>query len=131
MFFVMVILTILAPQACAQRKVVSDYNYQKAVEAYYKEDDDSKALNLLNEMLDEAPNHFDSRFLRAKIFRRAEKYDNALRDVNYAIKNYKGKPSLFKVTFILLVLVCFIFLNHTRQGENVFINMLSFLLCGR
>ena len=31
----MVFLAILAPQACAQRKVVSDYNYQKAVDAFF------------------------------------------------------------------------------------------------
>lgn len=99
--FIIIIIAVFysaVVPACAQRTTTSDYNYRKAVEAYYEEDDDSKALNLLNEMLDEAPNHFDSRFLRAKIFRRAEKYDNALRDVNYAIKNYKGKPSVYKST---------------------------------
>lgn len=44
----MVILTILAIQAYAQRKIVSDYNYRKAVESNYKDDDDKKALALLN-----------------------------------------------------------------------------------
>lgn len=92
------LLSLFTVNACAQRTTTSDYNYRKAVEAYYEEDDDSKALDLLNEMLDGSPNHLDSRFLRAKIFRNAEKYDNALRDVNYAIRNYKGKPAVFKST---------------------------------
>lgn len=92
------LLSLFTVIACAQRTTTSDYSYRKAVEAYYDEDDNSKALELLNEMLDGAPNHLDSRFLRAKIFRNAEKYDNALRDVNYAIKNYKGKPAVFKST---------------------------------
>lgn len=92
------LLSLFTVNACAQRTTTSDYSYRKAVEAYYDEDDNSKALELLNEILDGAPDHLDSRFLRAKIFRREEKYDNALRDVNYAIKNYKGKPAVFKST---------------------------------
>ena len=98
MFITMVILTILAPQACAQRKVVSDYNYQKAVDAFFEEDDDDKALKLVSKQLDETPDHLDSRFLRAKIYWRADKYDAALRDLSYAIKHYKGKPSVYKST---------------------------------
>lgn len=98
LFPFLVAMALMSFPACAQRTTTSDYNYRKAVEAYYDEDDDSKALDLINEMLDGSPNHLDSRFLRAKIFRNAEKYDNALRDVNYAIRNYKGKPAVFKST---------------------------------
>lgn len=98
LFSLLSTLSLMSISACAQRTTISDYNYRKAVEAYYDDDDDAKALDLLNEMLDDAPDHLDSRFLRAKIFRRADKYDNALRDVTYAIKNYKGKPSVFKST---------------------------------
>ncbi len=94
----MVILTILAPQACAQRKVVSDYNYRKAVEAYFQDDDDEKALDLLNKQIDDTPNHIDSRFIRARIYWSTDKYDAALRDISYAIKHYKGKPSVYKST---------------------------------
>lgn len=97
-FFIMVILTILAPQACAQRKVVSDYNYRKAVEAYFQDDDDEKALDLLNKQIDDTPNHIDSRFIRARIYWSTDKYDAALRDISYAIKHYKGKPSVYKST---------------------------------
>lgn len=64
----MVFLAILAPQACAQRKVVSDYNYQKAVDAFFEDKDDDKALKLVDKQLDETPDHLDSRFLRAKIY---------------------------------------------------------------
>ena len=35
-------LTLLSTPACAQRKVVSDYNYRKAVEAYFEDDDDER-----------------------------------------------------------------------------------------
>ena len=98
MFIILVVLTILAPQACAQRKVVSDYNYRKAVEAYFEEDDDDKALELLNKQIDDTPNHIDSRFIRARIYWSTDKYDAALRDISYAIKHYKGKPSVYKST---------------------------------
>ena len=98
MFIIMVILTILAPQACAQRKVVSDYNYRKAVEAYFEDDDDEKALELLNKQIDETPNHIDSRFIRARIYWSTDKYDAALRDISHAIKHYKGKPRVYKST---------------------------------
>lgn len=97
-FLLLALMTLMSTPSCAQRNATSDYKYLKAIEAYRDEDDAAKALELLNEMLDEAPNHFDSRFLRAKIFWGAEKYDNALRDVNYAIKKYKGKPSVYKST---------------------------------
>ena len=98
MFIILVVLTILAPQACAQRKVVSDYNYRKAVEAYFQDDDDDKALELLNKQIDDTPNHIDSRFIRARIYWSTNKYDAALRDISYAIKHYKGKPSVYKST---------------------------------
>ena len=91
-------LTLLSIQACAQRKVVSDYNYRKAVEAYFEDDDDEKALELLNKQIDDTPNHIDSRFIRARIYWSTDKYDAALRDISYAIKHYKGKPSVYKST---------------------------------
>lgn len=91
-------LILLSTQACAQRKVVSDYNYRKAVEAYFEDDDDEKALELLNKQIDDTPDHIDSRFIRARIYWSTDKYDAALRDISYAIKHYKGKPSVYKST---------------------------------
>ena len=93
-----VLFTVTAHSACAQRSTTSDYNYLKAVEAYYDEDDDDKALKLVTDQIDDTPDHIDSRFLRAKIYWRADKYDAALRDVRHAIKRYNGKPSVFKST---------------------------------
>ena len=89
-------LTLFSTQACAQKKTTSDLNFQKALEAYYDDDDDDKALELVNKQLDDMPDHLDSRFLRAQIYWRADKYDSALRDLGYAIKHYKGKPQVYK-----------------------------------
>ena len=91
MFIILVVLTILAPQACAQRKVVSDYNYRKAVEAYFQDDDDDKALELLNKQIDDTPNHIDSRFIRARIYWSTDKGALGLRS-QYTFKgsNYTG-----------------------------------------
>lgn len=91
-------LTLFSTQACAQSKKTSDLNFHKALEAFYGDDDDDKALELVNKQLDETPDHLDSRFLRAQIYWRADKNDAALRDLAYAIKNYKGKPIVNKST---------------------------------
>ena len=91
-------LTLFSTQACAQRKIISDFNFRKALEAYYDDDDDDKALELVNKQLDETPDHLDSRFLRAQIYWRADKNDAALRDLAYAIKHYKGEPQVYKST---------------------------------
>ena len=84
--------------ACAQRSTSSDYNLRKAIEAYYDDEDLNKALDLVNEVLDDTPDNFDARFLRSKIYWNTDKYADALRDVSYAIKNYKGKPGVYKST---------------------------------
>jgi Tfp pilus assembly protein PilF len=91
-------LILLSTQACGQRKVVSDYNYRKAVDAYFEDDDDDKALDLLNKQIDETPDHIDSRFIRARIYWSTDKYDAALRDISHAIKHYKGQPRVYKST---------------------------------
>ena len=97
-----VIMAIMSFPACAQRSTTSDYNYRKAIDAYYEDKDPEKALELVDEMLSDNPAHLDSRFLRAKIYWHKDKYDYALRDLNYAIKNYKGKPLVYKSTLYSL-----------------------------
>lgn len=92
------VLLMASQTSCAQRTKVSDYNYRKAIDAYYEENDSEKAMKLVNDMLDDYPNHIDSRFLRAKLYWYNDKNDFALRDVNYAIRNYKGKPDVHKST---------------------------------
>lgn len=91
-------LLITTLPACAQRSTSSDYNLRKAIEAYYDDEDLNKALDLVNEVLDDTPDNFDARFLRSKIYWNTDKYADALRDVSYAIKNYKGKPGVYKST---------------------------------
>lgn len=91
-------MTLMSLPAYAQRSTTSDYNYRKAIEAYYEDKDPDKALEFVNDVLDDTPDHLDSRFLRSKIYWHFDKYDAALRDVTYAIKNYKGKPLVHKST---------------------------------
>lgn len=89
-------------QACAQKKNVSDYSYQRAVDAFINDKDNGKALELVNKQLDETPYHLDARFLRAKIFWLLDRNDAALTDVTFAINHYKGKPDVFKSTMFYL-----------------------------
>lgn len=98
LFSFLTAMMLMPLPSCAQRSTTSDYSFRKAIEAYYEDKDPDKALELVNDMLDDAPDHLDSRFLRSKIYWHFDKYDPALRDVTYAIKNYKGKPSVYKST---------------------------------
>lgn len=94
--FALVVLTIVP--ACAQRNSSYKQSIRKAQEAYYEDEDKEKALELVNAILDDCPGHLDARFLRSKIYWDNDKYDLALRDVTYAIKNYKGEPDVYKST---------------------------------
>ena len=99
LFLLVATLTLLISQSCTQRQTNDDdYNYRKAVEAFYDEDDNEKSFEMVNDILDNNPGHIDSRFLRSKIYWSQDMYDAALRDVSYAISHYKGKPSVFKST---------------------------------
>ena len=92
------VMAMMSSPACAQRSTTSDYNYRKAVDAFYEDKNPDKALEFVDEMLNDNPDHLDSRFLRSKLYWHKDKFDAALRDVTYAIKNYKGKPSVYKST---------------------------------
>ena len=96
-FIVAISLLALVP-ACAQRSSSSRQSISKALEAYYEDEDQEKALELVNAILDDSPEHLDARFLRSKIYWDNDKYDAALRDVTYAIKKFKGKPDVNKST---------------------------------
>ena len=93
-FITCLMLMMTSTVCCGQNVRVSDYNFRKAAEAFYEEDDDDKALKFVNEQLDETPDHVDSYVLRAKIYACHDKFDAALRDVRYAAAHYKGKPSV-------------------------------------
>lgn len=99
--FLITFITVLALStvpSCTQRSTTSDYNYRKAVDAYCEDKDLDKALEFINEAIDDNPDHIDARFFRSNIYWLKNKYDAALRDVTYAIKNYKGKSAVYKST---------------------------------
>lgn len=97
------LLMMTGSVCCGQNVRVSDYNFRKAMEAFYDEDDDDKALKLVNQQIDETPDHVDSYVLRAKIYAYHDKYDAALRDARYAATHYKGKPGVKRSTIYSLM----------------------------
>lgn len=97
LFIIALVLLAIVP-ACAQRSSTTEHSFHKAVVAYYEDDDQNKALELVNKILDDNPDHLDARYLRSNIYWNNDKYDAALRDVTYAIKNYKGEPDVYKST---------------------------------
>lgn len=109
-------ISALAFQSCTQRIIVSDYNYRKALDAYYDEHDCEKALMLIGKQLEETPRHIDSRYLRALIYCHQEKYYAALRDLSPAIRGYSQKSAIHKSS--LFGLQGFIYGNIQYYSES-------------
>lgn len=84
---------------CGQRAISTpDYNYQKAREALFEEEDDQKALKLVNEVLEEDDHHADAYCLRASIYYMADRNSAALRDLALALKYQNSKSDVKKCT---------------------------------
>lgn len=87
-------LTLLCGQANAQKtKTDNDYNLQRAWEALQEEQDEAKALDLVNKQLKETPDNVQAILLRVRLNRKKGEYGKALADVNHALKINKPKKS--------------------------------------
>lgn len=102
--FTLVVATALVfTQSCTrQLSADDDYNYRKAHEALYDDDDVGKSLEIVNVILEHNPGHVDSRFLRSKIYWSLDMHYSAIHDVNRAISRYRGQPLVFKSTLYTL-----------------------------
>ena len=88
------LLTLLSLTAYAQKnKPENDYNLQKAYEVLNEENDEAKALDLLNKQLQETPDNVEALMLRMKLYRQKEEYGQALQDINHALKVNKPKKT--------------------------------------
>lgn len=87
-------LTLLCGQANAQKtKTDNDYNLQRAWEALQEEQDEAKALDLVNKQLKETPGNVQALLLRVRLNRKKGEFGKALSDVNHALKVNKPKKS--------------------------------------
>ena len=90
-------LTLGCGQAFAQKKnnsnAVSDYNLQKAYEVLQEENDEAKALDLVDKQIRETPDNVAALLLRVRLLRRKQDYSHALQDINHALKVNKPKRS--------------------------------------
>ena len=91
-------LLIVTVSACGQKRTASDYNYQRACEAFFDEDDDQKALELLNKHLEEDNRHADSYYIRARIHYKAGRYTDALRDIKNALQYRNRHTRVYECT---------------------------------
>ena len=88
------VLTLSCGQAYAQKtKTDNDYNLQRAWEALREENDEAKALDLVNRQLKETPDNVQALLLRTRLNRKKGEYGAALSDVNHALKVNKPKKS--------------------------------------
>ena len=89
-----ILLTVLSDNAFAQKnKSENDYNLKKAYEVLKEENDEAKALELVNDQLQETPDNVTALLLHVRLLRRKEEYGRALQDINHALKVNKPKKT--------------------------------------
>ena len=88
------VLTLSCGQAHAQKnKSANDYNLQKAWDVLRENNDESKAMDLVNQQLRDTPDNVQALLLRVRLFRKKGEFGAALRDLNQALKVNKPKKS--------------------------------------
>ena len=96
-----VLLTVLSGNVYAQKnKTENDYNLKKAYEVLNEEQDETKAMELVNKQLQETPDNMDALILRVRLLRRKHEYGQAIQDINHALK--VNKPKKTKVSMSTL-----------------------------
>ena len=89
-----IMLTLTGIDALSQKKnPVYDYNLRKAYEVLRDENDEAKALDLVDSQLLETPDNVNALLLRVRLLRHKEEYAFALSDINRAIKVNKPRKS--------------------------------------
>lgn len=86
------LLVAMALTSC-QPQYVSDYDYKKAEEAF-NNDVYADAIELVNKQLKATPKHIDALYLRALINFDNKHYNEALSDLDKALRYYHGKPEV-------------------------------------
>lgn len=87
-------LTLASGTLYAQKTTTeSDYNLRKAYEVLREDGDEAKAMELVNEQLQETPDNIKALILRIKLLRREQAFGQALQDVNHALKVNKPKKT--------------------------------------
>ena len=89
-----ILLTLSCGQAYAQKnKTANDYNLQKAWDVLREDNDEAKAMDLVNQQLRDTPDNVQALLLRVRLYRKKGEYGAALRDLNQALKVNKPKKS--------------------------------------
>lgn len=89
-----IILSFVGCNVYAQKNnTENDYNLKKAYEVLNEENDEAKALDIVNKQLRETPDNVYALVLRARILRRKGEYGQALQDINHALKVNKPRKT--------------------------------------
>ena len=88
-------LTVLSGNVYAQKNKSNDndYNLRKAEEVLQEENDEAKALDLLNKQIEQTPDNIDALFMRIRLLCSKGEYGRAMTDINHALKVNKPKKS--------------------------------------
>ncbi len=88
------VLTLSCGQAYAQKnKTANDYNLQKAWDVLREDNDEAKAMDLVNQQLRDTPDNVQALLLRVRLNRKNREYGKAMSDINHALKVNKPKKS--------------------------------------
>ena len=100
-FLSALVLMLPCGDAFAQKdKSPADYNLQKAWDALREDNDQAKALELVNGVLKDSPDNVEALILRARLFRYREEYGPALRDINHALEVNRPRKSGTPMSFL-------------------------------
>ena len=88
-----IILATMNVDLGAQKKTENDYNLRKAYEVLKEEEDEAKALDLVNKQLRETPDNVDALMLRLRLYRNKKEYGLALQDANHVQRVNKPKKT--------------------------------------
>ena len=88
-----IILATMSVDLGAQKKTENDYNLRKAYEVLKEEEDEAKALDLVNKQLRETPDNVDALMLRLRLYRKKSEYGLALQDANHVLRVNKPKKT--------------------------------------
>ena len=121
------LLTVCPGNIYGQKKSSNDdYNLKKAYEVLQEQKDESKALELLRDQLNETPDNVAALMLRARVLRNRREFGNALADVNHAIKVNKPKKSeYFNSTLWYWKATLYDDLGEWEKSADAFVTALS------
>lgn len=115
-------IPLITNQSCSNNneEVIPTTNYRLASKAYFEDGKQDSALAIVNRQLTEYPKDVDSRYIKAKILTNRGEYNQALTELDYILKIYKGNHSIYKSTVYSLKALIYDQLKDYAQSAEYY-----------